>query len=58
MDLSTDPQLNDPQEEDALHRIVLSDSYAVTVQITITPKYNHLLPVVDPAFLHTSKSQL
>lgn len=56
---STDPQLEDSQEDDsALHRFVTVDPYTVILKITITPKYNHLLPVVEQTFLPYSKSQL
>ncbi|XP_072236411.1 acyl-coenzyme A diphosphatase NUDT19 [Leuresthes tenuis] len=48
-DTTTDAQLKEPQDGSALHRIVMSDPFTITVQITITPKYNHLLPVVEPA---------
>ncbi|XP_026147446.1 acyl-coenzyme A diphosphatase NUDT19 [Mastacembelus armatus] len=58
VDTSTDSQLNDPQEDPALHRMVLSDTYTTAVQITITPKYKHLLPVVETAKPHDTKSQL
>ncbi|KAM6943632.1 acyl-coenzyme A diphosphatase NUDT19 [Xenentodon cancila] len=44
----TDCELKDPPNA-ALHRIVMSDPYTPTLQITITPKYNHLLPVMRPA---------
>ncbi|XP_041846758.1 nucleoside diphosphate-linked moiety X motif 19 [Melanotaenia boesemani] len=57
-DKITDSQLKDPQEDSALHRIVISDPYTTTVQITITPKYNHVLPVVEPVLSHASKDQL
>ncbi|KAK2854310.1 hypothetical protein Q5P01_006971 [Channa striata] len=39
----------DPQEQTALHRIVMSDSYTTTLQITVPPKYKHLLPLVEPS---------
>uniref|UniRef100_A0A8C2WMY4 Acyl-coenzyme A diphosphatase NUDT19 n=1 Tax=Cyclopterus lumpus TaxID=8103 RepID=A0A8C2WMY4_CYCLU len=56
---STDSQLENPQEEDsALHRIVTVDPYTITLQITITPKYNHLLPVLAPTSQYDSKSRL
>lgn len=55
---STDAQLKDPSEDSALHRIVVSDPYTTNLQVTITPKYKHLLPVVEPPLSHDSKSQL
>ncbi|CAK6967282.1 nucleoside diphosphate-linked moiety X motif 19 [Scomber scombrus] len=55
---STDPQVEDRQDDSALHRIRISDPYTVTLQITITPKYNHLLPVVRSAAPPDSKSEL
>ncbi|XP_070765693.1 acyl-coenzyme A diphosphatase NUDT19 isoform X2 [Enoplosus armatus] len=35
----------DTQDDSGLHRIVILDPYNTTLQVTITPKYNHLLPV-------------
>lgn len=57
VDKSTSSQQKDPQDNSALHRMVISDPYTTTIQITITPKYNHLLPVVL-THTHDSKSQL
>ncbi|XP_034044220.1 nucleoside diphosphate-linked moiety X motif 19 [Thalassophryne amazonica] len=37
-------------EDSSLHRIMILDSYTLTVQVTITPKYKHLLPVAEPMF--------
>ncbi|CAN9506919.1 unnamed protein product [Ophioblennius macclurei] len=51
-------RVSDSQEESALHRLVISDPYSLTLQVTITPKFNHLLPVMNPTFSHDSKSQL
>ncbi|XP_059179964.1 nucleoside diphosphate-linked moiety X motif 19 [Centropristis striata] len=48
----------DPQDNSALHRIVVTDPYSLTLQITIKPKYNHLLPVLERTSPHDSKSQL
>ncbi|XP_045910907.1 nucleoside diphosphate-linked moiety X motif 19 [Micropterus dolomieu] len=56
-DSSTDTQLEDPQDDSGLNRIVISDPYTATLQVTITPKYNHLLPVVEQAFPHDSESK-
>ncbi|XP_070688655.1 acyl-coenzyme A diphosphatase NUDT19 [Pempheris klunzingeri] len=53
-----DKSTEDPQDDSGLHRILIFDSYTTTVQVTITPKYNHLRPVVGQAFPHASKSQL
>ncbi|XP_071345885.1 acyl-coenzyme A diphosphatase NUDT19 [Trachinotus anak] len=58
VDTSTDSQLEDPQDDSALHRMVTLDPYSTTLQITITPRYNHLLPVVQPPLTHDPKSQL
>ncbi|XP_047436607.1 nucleoside diphosphate-linked moiety X motif 19 [Mugil cephalus] len=55
---STDPQLKDLPEDSALHRFVVSDPYTASLQVTITPKYKHLLPVVEPPVSRDSKSQL
>uniref|UniRef100_A0A8C2WS52 Acyl-coenzyme A diphosphatase NUDT19 n=1 Tax=Cyclopterus lumpus TaxID=8103 RepID=A0A8C2WS52_CYCLU len=46
------------EEDSALHRIVTVDPYTITLQITITPKYNHLLPVLAPTSQYDSKSRL
>ncbi|XP_071756133.1 acyl-coenzyme A diphosphatase NUDT19 [Centroberyx gerrardi] len=51
---SPDPHL----EDSALHRIVLFDPYTTTVQVTITPKYKHLLPFEGPALMRGPNSQL
>ncbi|XP_029946327.1 acyl-coenzyme A diphosphatase NUDT19 [Salarias fasciatus] len=50
--------LSDSQDESALHRMLISDPYSTTLQITITPRFNHLLPVMDHTSSHDSKSQL
>ncbi|KAM8894867.1 acyl-coenzyme A diphosphatase NUDT19 [Spinachia spinachia] len=56
---SSDSKLAVPQEDDAaLHRIVTVDPYTITLQINITPKYNHLLPVLGQSFPYDSKSKL
>ncbi|KAM9410294.1 acyl-coenzyme A diphosphatase NUDT19 [Pholidichthys leucotaenia] len=47
----------DVQKDSRLHRMLISDSYSTTLQITITPKYNHLLPIILPASSQDSKSQ-
>ncbi|GAA6217691.1 nucleoside diphosphate-linked moiety X motif 19 [Lates japonicus] len=57
VDTSTDPHPEGPQDDSGLHRIVIMNPYNTTLQVTITPKYNHLLPVVEP-LSHDSKSQL
>ncbi|XP_054892716.1 nucleoside diphosphate-linked moiety X motif 19 [Poeciliopsis prolifica] len=53
-----DSQLEDPTDDSDLHRMVMSDPYTTTLQITVRPKYNHLLPVTMPALSHNPKSQL
>ncbi|XP_039990795.1 nucleoside diphosphate-linked moiety X motif 19 [Xiphias gladius] len=58
VDTSTDPQPEDPQGDTALHRMVILNPYSAKLQITITPKYNHLHPVVEPALSRDSRSQL
>ncbi len=57
VDTSADPELEDPQDDSGLHRIVVLDPYTSTLQVTITPKYNHLLPVVGQAIPRDSESQ-
>ncbi|AWP01802.1 putative nucleoside diphosphate-linked moiety X motif 19 mitochondrial [Scophthalmus maximus] len=48
-------QVEGPLDDSALHRMVFSNPYTINLQITIKPKFNHLLPVLEPA---SSKSQL
>ncbi|RVE74726.1 hypothetical protein OJAV_G00024730 [Oryzias javanicus] len=47
-----------PENGSALHRMRIEDSYTTTLQITIKPKYKHLLPVMEPASSQGTKSQL
>ncbi|KAE8297269.1 Nucleoside diphosphate-linked moiety X motif 19 [Larimichthys crocea] len=54
--MSTDPHLEDTQDS-GLHRMVFSDSHSLTLQVNITPKYNHLVPVGEQALPHDSNSQ-
>ncbi|KAM9861226.1 acyl-coenzyme A diphosphatase NUDT19 [Aulostomus maculatus] len=42
----TDPQQEEPGDGYALNRFLVTDSYVRSIQITVTPKYNQLLPVV------------
>lgn len=56
-DASTNPEIQAPQQS-GLHRILISDPYTLTLQITITPKFNHVLPVMGPASPRDSNSQL
>ncbi|XP_070826154.1 acyl-coenzyme A diphosphatase NUDT19 [Chaetodon trifascialis] len=55
-DTSTTPQ-KDPQDS-GLHRFLVLDPYTIIAQITITPKYNHLLPIVEQVPSHDLNSQL
>lgn len=55
-DASTNPQ-KDPQDS-GLHRILIFDPHTMILQISITPKYNHLVPVVGQVLSHDSNSQL
>ena len=52
--------LVDHQEEQnsALHRMVFLDPYTPTLQVTIKPKYKHLLPFQTPAPGQGPNSQL
>ncbi|XP_077420026.1 acyl-coenzyme A diphosphatase NUDT19 [Vanacampus margaritifer] len=34
--------------ESALHRFLISDPYSPEIQVNITPKYNHTLPLIGP----------
>ncbi|XP_060896989.1 nucleoside diphosphate-linked moiety X motif 19 isoform X1 [Labrus mixtus] len=58
VDTCTESDLESPQDAPALHRSVIVDPYTINVQITIPPKYNHLLPVLEEAAPLDSKSQL
>ncbi|XP_042344406.1 nucleoside diphosphate-linked moiety X motif 19 [Plectropomus leopardus] len=58
VDTNTDHQLEELQDDSALHRFVISDPNTINLQITITPRNNHLLPVLERTSTHTSKSQL
>ncbi|MEQ2222949.1 hypothetical protein ILYODFUR_031777 [Ilyodon furcidens] len=57
-DHTRDSQLEEQPDDSDLHRIVISDPYTITLQITVKPKYNHLLPVMEPALSHNLKGQL
>ncbi|XP_058485941.1 nucleoside diphosphate-linked moiety X motif 19 [Solea solea] len=58
LDGSEDIQLDKPEEEPALHRIVVMSSNSLALQITIQPKYDHVLPVIIPPLSHDPQSQL
>ncbi|KAM3625023.1 uncharacterized protein V6R79_005791 [Siganus canaliculatus] len=42
-------------QEFGLHRVLLKDPYSPHLQITIKPKYNHLVPVIEQHPLQASK---
>ncbi len=44
------------QDSADLHRIVGQDLYSITVQMNITPKYNHLSPLCGTDVDNTSKN--
>ncbi|XP_068172828.1 acyl-coenzyme A diphosphatase NUDT19 [Antennarius striatus] len=48
MNKSTDLPQEDPPDC-GLHRMLLLDSYTINIQINITPKHSHLVPVVGQA---------
>ncbi|KAF7656958.1 hypothetical protein LDENG_00034060 [Lucifuga dentata] len=58
VNMSTNPHSESPQAESALHRILFFDPYTLILQINITPKYNHVVPVVGLAMPHVPNSQL
>ena len=58
VETSTGPQMEDSQGDSTLHRIMILNPYSAALQVTITPKYNHLLPVMEPALSQDAKSQL
>ncbi|XP_034536871.1 nucleoside diphosphate-linked moiety X motif 19 [Notolabrus celidotus] len=58
VETSVDVELEEAHNATGLHRSVTSDPYTINIQITITPKYKHLLPVTGQAASHDSKSQL
>uniref|UniRef100_A0A3Q3VKI2 Acyl-coenzyme A diphosphatase NUDT19 n=1 Tax=Mola mola TaxID=94237 RepID=A0A3Q3VKI2_MOLML len=55
--ISTDRELKDCQDS-GLHRMLFLGSHIINLQITIAPKYNHLLPVIGEALPHDLDSQL
>lgn len=54
---STNHHLKDPSDS-GLHRFLILGSYDLKLHITIAPKYNHLLPVVEQALNADLDSQL
>lgn len=54
---STNHHLKDPSDS-GIHRILFLGSYNLKLHITIAPKYNHLLPVVEQALNADLDSQL
>ncbi|XP_062243786.1 nucleoside diphosphate-linked moiety X motif 19 [Platichthys flesus] len=58
VETSTDPQLEEPQDNSSLHRMVILNPYSTNLQINIKPKYNHLLPVIMPTLTDDPQSQL
>ncbi|XP_015233707.1 PREDICTED: nucleoside diphosphate-linked moiety X motif 19 [Cyprinodon variegatus] len=57
-DFPKDSRMDDSPDDSKLHRILISDPYTATLQITVKPKYNHLHPAVEQTFPQNSKSQL
>lgn len=41
-----------------LHRMIILGSYALNLQVTITPKYNHLVPVTGQLFSNDPDNHL
>lgn len=59
LNMSTDKSLQEiKQESTALHRLVFHDLYTGDVHVTITPKYNHLLPFGNLSLRRSTNSQL
>lgn len=54
---TTEDHLQDSQDS-GLHRIVILGSHALQLQITVSPKYNHLLPVDEQALSNDLGGQL
>ncbi|XP_076012473.1 acyl-coenzyme A diphosphatase NUDT19 [Genypterus blacodes] len=52
-DMSTSPHSEDPHAGPALHRLVAVNRHPAAIQMNITPKYNHLVPVVASAVPHS-----
>lgn len=54
---NTNHHLKHPSDS-GLHRFLILGSYELKLHITIAPKYNHLLPVVEQALSADLDSQL
>lgn len=55
--MKTDKSLEELQQDSAnLHRIVGQDLYSISVQMNITPKYNHLSPLCGTDVDNPSKN--
>lgn len=54
---NTEDHQHDPQHS-GLHRIVISGSHALQLQITVAPKYGHLLPIDSQALSSDLEGQL
>lgn len=48
----------DDLQDSGLHRIVISGSHALQLQVTVAPKYNHLLPIDHQALRNDLEGQL
>lgn len=51
---------DDPRapQDSGLHRVVILGSHALQLQVTVTPKYNHLLPIDHRAHSSDMEGQL
>lgn len=55
--MNTEDHMQDSQDS-GLHRVVIFGSHALQLQITIAPKYNHLLPIDHQALSNDLEGQL
>lgn len=50
--------MNIEHQGSGLHRMIVLGSHDLNLQITITPKYNHLVPVMGQLLSHDPNSHL
>ncbi|XP_003977474.1 acyl-coenzyme A diphosphatase NUDT19 [Takifugu rubripes] len=58
MDTSGESRQGMSAQDCGLHRMVILGSHSLNLQVSITPKYNHLAPVTGPVGSHDPNSHL